>query len=193
MLSPRLLGAVCAVAMLLAQLAPIEAAARELRLSHQLPETDARHKAARVLAAEVRKRVPDLLIKIHPELVPQDPADRAVRGDARRQDRHDDLPDGLRLGEDSRALRRHHARCAGQRGGGRAAQRLRVRGEAAAAVRGEGLSHPDLVVARRRHGEPHPRRSPGPRASRASPRAAAAARTSTACSRRRAPRSPICP
>src|SRR3990172_3087435 len=66
MLSPRLLGAVCAVAMLLAQLAPIEAAARELRLSHQLPETDARHKAARVLAAEVRKRVPDLAIKIHP-------------------------------------------------------------------------------------------------------------------------------
>ncbi len=66
MLSPRLLGAVCAVAMLLAQLAPIEAAARELRLSHQLPETDARHKAARVLAAEVKKRVPDLSIKIHP-------------------------------------------------------------------------------------------------------------------------------
>jgi TRAP-type transport system periplasmic protein len=66
MLSPRLLGAVCAVAMLLGQLAPMQVAARELRLSHQLPETDARHKAARVLAAEVRKRVPDLLIKIHP-------------------------------------------------------------------------------------------------------------------------------
>jgi TRAP-type C4-dicarboxylate transport system substrate-binding protein len=66
MLSPRLLGAVCAVAMLLAQLVPMGADARELRLSHQLPETDARHKAARVLAAEVRKRVPDLLIKIHP-------------------------------------------------------------------------------------------------------------------------------
>jgi TRAP-type transport system periplasmic protein len=63
MLSPKLLVAVCAVAVLMA---PMEAVARELRLSHQLPETDARHKAARVLAAEVKKRIPDLSIKIHP-------------------------------------------------------------------------------------------------------------------------------
>ena len=38
----------------------------ELRLSHQLPESDARHRAAKVLAAEVKKRVPDLVIRIHP-------------------------------------------------------------------------------------------------------------------------------
>jgi TRAP-type C4-dicarboxylate transport system substrate-binding protein len=66
MLSRKLLGALCAVAVLAAPMVPREAAARELRLSHQLPETDARHKAARVLAAEVKKRVPDLSIKIHP-------------------------------------------------------------------------------------------------------------------------------
>lgn len=42
------------------------AAARELRLSHQLPETDARHRAARVLAAEVKKRAPGLSIRIFP-------------------------------------------------------------------------------------------------------------------------------
>jgi TRAP-type transport system periplasmic protein len=40
--------------------------ARELRLSHQLPEADARHRAARVLAAEMKKRVPDLPISVHP-------------------------------------------------------------------------------------------------------------------------------
>jgi TRAP-type transport system periplasmic protein len=66
MLSPRLLAAVCAAGMLVAPMASMEAAARELRLSHQLPEADARHKAARVLAAEVKKRLPDLSIKIHP-------------------------------------------------------------------------------------------------------------------------------
>jgi TRAP-type transport system periplasmic protein len=41
---------------------------RELRLSHQWPETDARHKATRVLVAELRKRAPDLTIAIHPNL-----------------------------------------------------------------------------------------------------------------------------
>ncbi|HEU4378468.1 MAG TPA: TRAP transporter substrate-binding protein DctP [Hyphomicrobiaceae bacterium] len=40
--------------------------ARDLILSHQLPEADARHRAAKVLAAEVRKRVPDLMVRIHP-------------------------------------------------------------------------------------------------------------------------------
>ena len=44
----------------------MEADARELRLSHQLPESDARHRAARVLAAELKKRAPDLSIKIFP-------------------------------------------------------------------------------------------------------------------------------
>jgi TRAP-type C4-dicarboxylate transport system substrate-binding protein len=40
--------------------------ALELRLSHQWPESDARHKAARVLAAELKKRVTDISITIHP-------------------------------------------------------------------------------------------------------------------------------
>jgi TRAP-type C4-dicarboxylate transport system substrate-binding protein len=40
--------------------------ARDLTLSHQLPESDARHRAAKVLAAEIRKRVPDLVVRIHP-------------------------------------------------------------------------------------------------------------------------------
>jgi TRAP-type C4-dicarboxylate transport system substrate-binding protein len=66
MLSPKLLAAICAVAALVAPMTSMQAAARELRLSHQLPETDARHKAAKVLAAEVKKRIPDLSIKIHP-------------------------------------------------------------------------------------------------------------------------------
>jgi TRAP-type C4-dicarboxylate transport system substrate-binding protein len=43
-----------------------QSAARELRLSHQLPESDARHRAARVLAAELKRRVPDLTVSIHP-------------------------------------------------------------------------------------------------------------------------------
>lgn len=66
MLSPKLSGAICAALLLAAQMAPMEAAARELKLSHQLPESDARHRAARVLAAEVKKRAPDLSIKIFP-------------------------------------------------------------------------------------------------------------------------------
>jgi TRAP-type C4-dicarboxylate transport system substrate-binding protein len=66
MFQPKLLAAICAVVALVAPIACMEAAARELRLSHQLPETDARHKAARVLAAEVKKRIPDLAIKIYP-------------------------------------------------------------------------------------------------------------------------------
>jgi TRAP-type C4-dicarboxylate transport system substrate-binding protein len=43
-----------------------QSSARDLTLSHQLPESDARHRAAKVLAAEVRKRVPDLVVRIHP-------------------------------------------------------------------------------------------------------------------------------
>lgn len=66
MRSSKLLAAICAVAALVAPMASVGAGARELRLSHQLPESDARHKAARVLAAEVKKRVPGLTIKIHP-------------------------------------------------------------------------------------------------------------------------------
>jgi TRAP-type C4-dicarboxylate transport system substrate-binding protein len=42
------------------------ASARELRLSHQWPESDLRHRAARVLAAELKKRVSTLSITIHP-------------------------------------------------------------------------------------------------------------------------------
>lgn len=66
MLSPKFPGAICAVLLLAASMLPIEAAARELRLSHQMPESDARHRAARVLAAELRKRAPKLSISIHP-------------------------------------------------------------------------------------------------------------------------------
>lgn len=40
--------------------------ARDLKLSHQWPESDARHKASRVLMAELRKRGTDLSISIHP-------------------------------------------------------------------------------------------------------------------------------
>lgn len=43
-----------------------QSSARDLTLSHQLPESDARHRAARVLAAEIKKRVPDLVVRIHP-------------------------------------------------------------------------------------------------------------------------------
>jgi TRAP-type C4-dicarboxylate transport system substrate-binding protein len=57
----------CAVALVSAAMVlTAQSAARELRLSHQLPESDARHRAARVLAAELKKRVPDLQISIHP-------------------------------------------------------------------------------------------------------------------------------
>jgi hypothetical protein len=42
------------------------ASARDLKLSHQWPESDARHKASRVLMAELRKRGTDLSISIHP-------------------------------------------------------------------------------------------------------------------------------
>src|SRR5262249_32353771 len=61
----RSLGAIFAVAWL-AAIGPDPSAARELRLSHQMPESDARHRAARVLAAELKKRAPDLAITIHP-------------------------------------------------------------------------------------------------------------------------------
>lgn len=44
-----------------------QAAAGELRLSHQFPPDDARHKASRVLAAELKKRMPSLAISIHPK------------------------------------------------------------------------------------------------------------------------------
>ncbi|MBO0742073.1 MAG: TRAP transporter substrate-binding protein DctP [Hyphomicrobiaceae bacterium] len=53
-------------ALWLAALGSGPSAARELRLSHQMPESDARHRAARVLAAELKKRAPDLAITIHP-------------------------------------------------------------------------------------------------------------------------------
>ena len=66
MLSPRFLGAICVVLSLAFALASMEASARELRLSHQMPESDARHRAARVLAAELKKRAPALSIKIFP-------------------------------------------------------------------------------------------------------------------------------
>jgi TRAP-type C4-dicarboxylate transport system substrate-binding protein len=67
MLSSRFVRTICVVLVLVAPLAAAQAAARELRLSHQMPENDARHKASRVLAAELKKRAPDLTIRIHPK------------------------------------------------------------------------------------------------------------------------------
>jgi len=61
----RLLWAIFAVVWLEA-IGPGICAAREFRLSHQMPGSDARHRAARVLAAELKKRAPDLSITIHP-------------------------------------------------------------------------------------------------------------------------------
>ena len=52
--------------LLLATTVPASATPRELRLSHQWPESDARHKAARVLAAELKKRTSAISIIIHP-------------------------------------------------------------------------------------------------------------------------------
>jgi TRAP-type transport system periplasmic protein len=66
MLVRKLVGAICVAVFLGAPVAPGSVAARELRLSHQLPESDARHRAARVLAAELRKRTPELTISVHP-------------------------------------------------------------------------------------------------------------------------------
>jgi len=62
----RFLGALCALFCLAAANTSTPLAARELRLSHQWPETDARHRAARVLVAELRKRGTDVSITIHP-------------------------------------------------------------------------------------------------------------------------------
>lgn len=59
-------GRVLAAFSLAVLLLSTSAHARELRLSHQWPETDARHKAARVLMAELKKRTSDLAISIHP-------------------------------------------------------------------------------------------------------------------------------
>jgi TRAP-type C4-dicarboxylate transport system substrate-binding protein len=55
-----------AIWVVLALVAAGQATARELRLSHQMPESDARHRAARVLVAELKKRAPGLTIRIHP-------------------------------------------------------------------------------------------------------------------------------
>lgn len=63
---PNFLRAICVVLCLGAPFAAGQAIAGELRLSHQMPESDARHKAARVLVAELRKRAPSLAISIHP-------------------------------------------------------------------------------------------------------------------------------
>jgi TRAP-type C4-dicarboxylate transport system substrate-binding protein len=61
----HLLWAICAV-LSLGAIGTEPCAARQLRLSHQMPEGDARHRAARVFAAELKKRAPGLAISIHP-------------------------------------------------------------------------------------------------------------------------------
>jgi TRAP-type transport system periplasmic protein len=62
----RKLAACAAVLCWATSLAVGEGNARELRLSHQWPESDARHRAARVLMAELRKRGTDISITLHP-------------------------------------------------------------------------------------------------------------------------------
>lgn len=58
---------VCAVALCSTVMFPVaQSHARELKLSHQWPETDARHRAARVLVAELKKRGTDVSITLHP-------------------------------------------------------------------------------------------------------------------------------
>jgi TRAP-type C4-dicarboxylate transport system substrate-binding protein len=59
MLTSHFVRAICVVVGLVAT-------ARELRLSHQMPESDARHRAARVFVAELKKRAPSLAVSIHP-------------------------------------------------------------------------------------------------------------------------------
>ncbi len=62
----RAFSAFCAVFVLAAAAASAAVEAKELRLGHQFAESDARHKAARVFAAELRKRAPDLVASVHP-------------------------------------------------------------------------------------------------------------------------------
>lgn len=68
--------------LLLSMIAP--AAARELKLNHQFGEADARHRASRVLAAELRKHAPDLTVTIHPasslKIVPEKQIDALLEG-----------------------------------------------------------------------------------------------------------------
>jgi TRAP-type transport system periplasmic protein len=66
MSTTQVLRTVFAILMLAPAITARSAEAREVRLSHQMPESDARHKASRVLAAELKKRAPDLAITIHP-------------------------------------------------------------------------------------------------------------------------------
>ena len=76
-----------------------QSSARDLTLSHQYPETDARHRAAKVLAAELRKRVPDLAVRIHANAsLVRDPPSQY---EAMQQGKIDMAiyPDGLCLGE----------------------------------------------------------------------------------------------
>lgn len=76
----RFVAALCCALLVLSAAAQ----ARELRLSHQWPESDARHKAARVLVAELRKRGTDLSISLHPnsslKIKPTDQLEAMVEG-----------------------------------------------------------------------------------------------------------------
>lgn len=100
----------CAVVLLSAAMVlTAQSSARELRLSHQLPESDARHRAARVLAAELKKRVPDLTVTVHPNasLVSDPPQQYEALLEGKIEMAI--YPMGVCLGEISGAVRRHHA------------------------------------------------------------------------------------
>ena len=143
-----------------------KATARELRLSHQMPQDDVRHKASRVLAAELRKRAPGLTITIHPSSSLGRRSGEAVRGPRRWDDRVGRLSDGLCVGKVPGVVRGDDAWRARERGGGNPAQGLGIRDQAAGALRGEGLPHSYVVVARWRNGERRSGYQRGPTASR---------------------------
>ncbi|MDX2205843.1 MAG: TRAP transporter substrate-binding protein DctP [Hyphomicrobiaceae bacterium] len=77
-------GAAAMLATMLVLAGSAPAAARELKLNHQFGEGDARHRSARVLAAEVRKHLPDLTVSVHPKsslgIAPEKQLDALLEG-----------------------------------------------------------------------------------------------------------------
>ena len=131
-----------------------QVSARELRLSHQWPESDARHKASRVLMAELRKRGTALTISLHPnsslKIKPVEQYDALLEGKIELAV----YPIAYQSAKIPGAVHRPAAGRAVERGDREPAQGHAVRGQAAADLRGEGLPRPDLVVGGRRGGEP---------------------------------------
>ena len=141
--------------MLALAMAARSAEARELRLSHQMPESDARHKASRVLVAELKKRGRILRSASIPNSsLITDPVkqyDALIEGKIEMAV----YPMGYASAKFPELSIVTHAGCARRMRKRRACSRARSsRTKLQAALRGEGLPHPDVVVARRRDGEP---------------------------------------